>query len=107
VTGTAAELDTDLVPQISRFVAAHIGLNTNLNTIEKEIVEAEKAAREDAKKNRKTNNGGKKAADDLTSAQPPAPEKVEPEVPQTPSLFDKTSDPTAGESLERNPAACE
>ena len=26
VTGTAAELDADLVPQISSFVAAHIGL---------------------------------------------------------------------------------
>ena len=43
VTGTAAELDADLVPQISRFVASHIGLNSNLTAIEKEIAEAEKA----------------------------------------------------------------
>src|SRR5437867_3290283 len=46
VTGTSAELDADLVVQISRFVASHIGLNSNLTTIENEIAEAEKAARE-------------------------------------------------------------
>src|SRR2546427_2439291 len=50
VTGTAAELDADLVAQIASFVSSHAGLNSNLNTIEKEIAEAEKAAREDAKK---------------------------------------------------------
>src|SRR5438552_14521138 len=49
VTGTATELDVDLVSQISRFVASHIGLNSNLTTIEKEIAEAEKTAREEAK----------------------------------------------------------
>ena len=49
VTGTAAELDADLVTQIAGFVSSHTGLNSNLTTIEKEIAEAEKAAREDAK----------------------------------------------------------
>jgi len=44
VTGTAVELDVALVTQISRFVASHIGLNSNLKTIEQEIEEAEKAA---------------------------------------------------------------
>jgi len=107
VTGTAAELDADLVPQISGFVAAHIGLNSSLNAIEKEIAEAERAAREEGKKKHKNGNGGKKAADDTTAAQPPAPAKVEPQVPQTPSLFDKSSSATADESIERNPAACE
>ena len=36
VTGTAVELDADLVSQISRFVSSHIGLNSNLSSIEKE-----------------------------------------------------------------------
>jgi PRTRC genetic system protein E len=69
VTGAAAELDADLVPQISRFVASHIGLNSNLTAIEKEIADAEKAAREEAKKKQKIGNGGKKAAENPT---PPA-----------------------------------
>jgi len=106
VTGTPAELDADLVPQISRFVAAHIGLNSNLNAIEKEIAEAEKAAREEAKKKHKAGYGGRKTSDD-TAVQVPGSEKVEPEVPQTPSLFDKASGPKAGESIERNRADCE
>src|SRR5438552_18162438 len=42
VTGTAAELDADLVAQVSRFVSSHIGLNSNLAAIEKEIADAEK-----------------------------------------------------------------
>src|SRR5207249_10562426 len=71
VTGTAAELDADLVPQISRFVASHIGLNSNLTAIEKEIAEAEKTAREEAKKKHKVANGGKKVADNTASAPSP------------------------------------
>ena len=67
VTGTAAELDADLVAQIAGFVASHIGLNSNLTTIEKEIAEAEKAAREEAKKKHKAvGNGGKKTTDSAT-----------------------------------------
>jgi PRTRC genetic system protein E len=54
VTGTAAELDAEFAWQISAFVESHVGLNTNLTAIEKEIAEAEKAAREDAKKRQKT-----------------------------------------------------
>jgi len=72
VTGSAVELDTDLVPQISRFVASHIGLNSNLNAIEKEIAEAEKAAREEAKKKHKIGNGGKKVGDSTTPTLPTA-----------------------------------
>ena len=95
VTGTAAELDADLVPQISRFVASHIGLNSNLTAIEKEIAEAEKTAREEAKKKHKI---GKKVAD--TTASAPSPESSKPEVepPQIPSLFD-TESRAAAENL--------
>ncbi len=95
VTGTAAELDADLVPEISRFVASHIGLNSNLTAIEKENAEAEKTAREEAKKKHKVANGGKKVADSTASAPSPESSKPEVEPQQTPSLFDK--EPRAAE----------
>src|SRR5438876_7554802 len=83
VTGTAAELDSDLMAQISSFVASHIGLNTNLTAIEKEIAEAEKAAREEAKKKHKAvGNGGKKPTDGASSTQSLAVSKPEPEPKQ-------------------------
>jgi PRTRC genetic system protein E len=99
VTGSAAELDADLVPQISRFVASHIGLNSNLTAIEREIAEAEKAAREEAKKKHKIGNGGKKVGD---STPPPLPtaSKLEAEPQQTPSLFDQQSRVSSEESIE-------
>jgi PRTRC genetic system protein E len=89
LTGTVAELDSDLVTQISHFVASHIGLSSNLTAIESEIAEAEKAAREEAKKKHKTvGNGGKKTTDNSstssTIASPP-----EPEAQQTLGLFDE------------------
>lgn len=92
VIGTAAELDSDLVPQISGFVASHAGLNTNLAAIEKEIAEAEKSAREEAKKKQKVvGSGGKKASDTTSATQPPAPAKPAPEPPPMLSLFDQQS----------------
>jgi PRTRC genetic system protein E len=100
VTGTAAELDADLVPQISRFVASHIGLNSNLTAIEKEIAEAEKAAREEAKKKHKVANGGKKVADITASAPSPESSKLEVEPQQTPSLFDKGPCAAAEHAIE-------
>src|ERR1051326_3363148 len=92
VTGTAAELDADLVCQISRFVASHIGLNSNLASIEKEIAEAEKSAREEAKKKHKTvGNGGKKVTDSVSSPSPPITSKSDLEPPQMLGLFDQQS----------------
>ena len=99
VTGTAAELDADLVPQISSFVASHAGLNTNLAAIETEIAEAEKAAREEAKKKHKVvGNGGKRTADANPAAPPAEPSKPEP--PQMLSLFDQQPATAAGGSIE-------
>src|SRR5438477_12560723 len=49
VTRTAAELDGALVHQISRFVASHVGFNSNLASEKREIAEAKKAARAEAK----------------------------------------------------------
>ena len=90
VTGTVAELDSDLVTQISRFVASHIGLSSNLTAVESEIAEAEKAAREEAKKKHKTvGNGGKKVTD-TNPTDSLTVSKTEAE-PQTPSLFDEQS----------------
>jgi PRTRC genetic system protein E len=88
VTGTAAELDAEFVTQISTFVASHSGLNSNLALIEKELAEAEKAAREEAKKKQKVvGNGGKKA--------PEAQAEAEPAPAQTLSLFDEPQGATA------------
>jgi PRTRC genetic system protein E len=101
VTGTAAEFDADLVPQISGFVASHVGLNTNLAAIEKEIAEAEKAVREEAKKKQKiVGNGGKKAADSAATTQPPSASKSEPAAPQMLSLFDQQSQTDASKPVE-------
>ena len=91
VTGTAADLDAELVTQISSFVASHVGLNTNLAVVEKEIAEAEKAAREEAAKKRQkaVGNGGKKGVDNIPPSQPSAPPEADPETTQPLSLFDQ------------------
>lgn len=99
VTGTAAELDADLVAQISRFVASHLGLNSNLTTIEKEIAEAEKAAREEARmKQKASGNGGKKPTDSVSSTPSVAVSKPETEPQQTLGLFDEQPRPVQDES---------
>jgi PRTRC genetic system protein E len=89
VTGTAAELDAELVSQVAAYVDSHSGLATNLNQIQAEVAEAEKMAREEAKKKKNVGNGGKKvepAAKDAkdTKADPP---------PQQPlGLFDAATE---------------
>jgi PRTRC genetic system protein E len=90
ITGTAIELDEELVPQIATFVSSHAGLNSNLIQIQKEIEEAEKAAREEAKKKRTSGSSGKKATEAGSTATPVSSEKSDPEpVAQTLSLFDE------------------
>lgn len=104
VTGNAAELDAELVPQVAGFVASHVGLNTNLAAIDKEIAEAEKAAREEAKKKHKVvGNVGKKAADSAATTQPPTAPKPEPAAPQMLSLFDQQSQTDANKPAEEAP----
>jgi hypothetical protein len=77
-------------------VASHIGLNSNPTAIEKEIADAEKAAREEAKKRQKTGNGGKKPIDDTPA---PAATKPEEKPQQTASLFESHSG-VSGQSIE-------
>jgi PRTRC genetic system protein E len=88
VTGTPLELDAELVVQVTGFVASHTGLNTNLTAVQAEIAEAEKAAREEAKKRQKTiGNGGKKTEPIKPEVAPSAPQ-------QSLGLFD---DPSSSE----------
>jgi PRTRC genetic system protein E len=86
VTGTAAELDAELVAQVKSFAEAHRGLSTNLDQIQAEVAEAEKAAREEAKKKKTAGNGGKKA--DAGKEEKAA--KPQPSNQQALSLFDGT-----------------
>lgn len=85
VTGTAAELDAELIGQVSGFVTSHVGLNTNLAALEKEIAEADKAAREEAANKRKTAGEARK---NVETATPTPGSASEPEPPQARSLFD-------------------
>jgi PRTRC genetic system protein E len=104
LTGTAAELDTELASQISTFVASHAGLNSNLAQIQKEIEEAEKAAREEARKKRAIGNGGKKTPETSAPAKSSL-EKPEPEtVPQTRSLFDAVTPAAPANAPDTAPA---
>ncbi len=100
VTGTAAELDAEFAAQIASFVTVQAGFNTNLAAIENEIAEAEKTAREEARKKQKSTGGGKKPPD----AAPPTPvtraadptRSAEPVAPAQPlSLFDQPAEPAA------------
>lgn len=100
VTGSAAELDADLVSHLSTFVASHVGLNSNLTAIEKELAEAEKNAREEAKRKQKTvGNGGKKLPERPATAQA-TEAKSEATAAQTMSLFDETPPTEAAETTK-------
>jgi PRTRC genetic system protein E len=85
VTGTAAELDHDLMSQIIGFVSAHVKLNSNLAQIQLEVEEAEKAAREEAKKKQKP------AGVTARKGSPPSAEEAQPKAmpQQSLSLFDE------------------
>jgi PRTRC genetic system protein E len=90
ITGSPEELDTQLAPQVANFVASYVGFNTNLASIEAELAEAEKNAREEAKKRQKTvGNGGKKAE----AAKPEVPPAPQPQ--QSLGLFDQPAEPAA------------
>lgn len=103
LAGTAAELDAELPAQVSAFVATHTGLTTNLTQLQAEIAEAEKAAREDAKKKKTVGNGSRKA-------EPAKEEKAkEPDSAQQPlGLFDATEQTPAQLAGEEgaNPKLC-
>ena len=85
-TGTAEELDRDLPAQLQQFVAGHVALAHNLAEIQREREEAEKTAREEAKKKQKTvGAGGKHSAE----ATPPAPPVKAADPSPMLSLFDQ------------------
>jgi len=96
-TGTPEELDRELPAQVRDFVAGHVALSNNLAEIQREREEAEKAAREEAKKKQKTvGNGGVKAKDAETKPQEEEP-PAQAEAPPMLSLFDS---PAVGQGLE-------
>jgi PRTRC genetic system protein E len=103
VTGTAAELDVELVSQLATFVSSHVGLTTNLAAIEQEVAEAEKAAREAAKKKHKAvGNGGGKSSESASSTAAVS-SKPQPEPPKMLSLFDQQMQKTQSEASEAIP----
>lgn len=104
LTGAAADLDSELVAQVSSFVASHVGLNTNLAAIEKEVAEAEKAAREEARKKQKVvGNGGKKSPESTSTVAPASLQKPEPEPTKTLSLFDQPTPASTPEPVQPPP----
>ena len=50
ITGTPEELDRDLVPQVRSYVARHGELSSNLAEVQREMDEASKRSREEARK---------------------------------------------------------
>lgn len=97
ITGTAEELDAQFAPQVANFVATHVGFNTNLASIQAELAEAEKNARDEAKKRQKTvGNGGKKV--EVANPEPPPP----PQPQQSLGLFDPPSDTAVTGDVQRS-----
>jgi PRTRC genetic system protein E len=93
-TGTAQELDRELPAQLREFVAGHVKLANNLADIQRERDEAEKAAREEAKRKQKTiGSGTKKTAEPATPIG--AVNKAEPERTPALTLFDQDEPATA------------
>jgi PRTRC genetic system protein E len=85
VTGTAEELDAQLASQLATFVASQVAFSTNLTSIQAELSEAEKNAREEAKKRQKTiGNGVKKA--EVAKPEPPPVQNPQ----QSLGLFDQS-----------------
>jgi PRTRC genetic system protein E len=100
-TGTPEELDRELPTQVRDFVTGHVALSNNLAEIQREREEAEKAAREDAKKKQKTvGNGGVKAR--ATDVKPKEEEKAAPAAaPPMLSLFDSPAKASQREPREQ------
>ena len=84
-TGTPDELDRELPTQVREFVGGYVTLSGNLAEIRREREDAEKAAREDAKKKTKVvGNGGAKAKAPESTPKPEPPKQE----PAMLSLFD-------------------
>lgn len=99
-TGTPENLDRELPVHLRDFVAGHIALANNLREIERERQEAEKAAREEAKKRQKTvGAGGKKIPEPAT----PAASVKTPTPPLPLSLFDQAEPAATAESTPAEP----
>ena len=57
ITGTPAELDSELPRQLVEYVGAHLGLSSTLKTAQEEMAAAAKTAKEAARKSATTKSG--------------------------------------------------
>jgi len=87
-TGTAEELDRELPTHLRDFVSGHVTLSNNLAQIQRDREEAEKAAREELNKKRKSAGNGV-AKNKTPEAKPPNEEKPQPSMM---SLFDSPAE---------------
>jgi PRTRC genetic system protein E len=99
-TGTPEELDRELPGQVREFVGGYVTLSGNLAEIRREREEAEKAAREDAKKKTKVvGNGGTKAKAPESTPKPEPPKQE----PAMLSLFDAPAETSNAASVQDAP----
>src|SRR5512142_2365508 len=85
ITGTAEELDRELLSQLVDFVGAHLQLQSTLATAKAEMDAAAKAAREEARK--------KAAKPPTTTVAASAPKPTpEPPAPEPPPLFAQSAE---------------
>jgi hypothetical protein len=89
-TGTAEELDRELPTHLRDFVSGHVTLSNNLAQIQRDREEAEKTAREELNKKRKSAGNGV-AKNKTPEAKPPDEEKAPPQ-PSMLSLFDSPAE---------------
>ena len=89
-TGTAEELDRDLPTHLRDFVSGHVTLSNNLAQIQRDREEAEKAAREELNKKRKSAGNG--VAKNKTPEAKPLDEEKAPPQPSMMSLFDSPAE---------------
>jgi PRTRC genetic system protein E len=92
--GTPDELDQHLVEQVRNYVAHHATMVSDLAEVQREMDEAAKKAREDA---RKRNGKGAEKGKPTEAAAPEPPPRTEPSAPTGPtplSLFDQADGAT-------------
>jgi PRTRC genetic system protein E len=87
-TGTAAELDEQLPDAIVSFVAGRLELKHSLVRAKEEMDAAAKAAQEEARNKAKNNKKTSSEPEKGTGPASKEEQKLEPEPPRTPGLFD-------------------
>ena len=95
LSGTAEDLDSQLVGTLVNFVSSHLELRNTLDRAKAEMATAAKSAQAEARGKSK-NPAAKKDTNDTMAAKPSsaeAPVEHKPEPAKTPSLFDGAQEP--------------